>query len=409
MKIKIFLFCLFVISTKIFKLDFLTGIQLKLMYYPLLIFMLVKIINKGSFFYKRLSFKFPILAMFSCILLSSIPCYIYYNQNIPDSLVASFNFAFPFLIYFYLHASKVPESDLLKVFLAMSLLTVSIQIFQQFYPEYAIFGVSEDKTEEEFAMRNNLYRYRINFSGIYTFPILFYLWFKIMKKYTLKNVFLIVLFLTSIYLALTRQVLATTAICLLISVLLYSKHMKKSLLFIYIVLFGVIIAYNFDSLFSSLVEKSINEINNEDYIRYKSFEYFSVESRATPLHALLGHGIPRGGSSYDDFINMLAETYHYYSSDVGFVGAAYKYGYIYVILFYLVQFVCLWKYRKYTPSYIAITMIGMIIYSIMLFMINQPIGAMVWASMLYIIDLHKYKSPLRLNYNLTNVTNTKKS
>lgn len=392
---KFIVYSIFILSTKIFNYNSLSGTTQRGLLYLLFFIMMVTIIRKETLLDKSLTFRKPILIMFSCMLLSSIPCKIYFDQSFSDSLIALGFFVLPFLFYFYLHSIKIKEKQLIRLFFWMSVIAVSIQIIQQLYPQLAVFGIHQDDGIDSFGVRNDLYRFRVNFNGIFTFPILFLFWTQILKRFSLNRFLFVLLFLASIYLALTRSVYVTVALCMAISIVLFRKTIKFIYVFLAFLVLGIIAYSSFDTLFSALIEKSQNEIDNEDYIRYLSYEYFFDESKKTPLNFLFGHCVPRGGSAYDAFIRDLGESSHFYSSDVGCVGAAYRFGYIYVALFYLIQFVCIFKYKQNAPQYVILTIIAITIYSVMIFMISIPIGALVWTSMLYIIDLYKYQSPQR--------------
>ena len=391
-----FIVCsIFILSIRIFNYNSLSGTTQRVFLYMLFLFMLVTIFKSGTLRDKNLTFRKPILIMVLCMLLSLIPCKIYYGQSVSDSLIALAFFVLPFLFYFYLHSIKISEKQLIRLFFGMSVIAVSIQIVQQLYPQFAVFGIDPDDTIETFSVRNELYRYRVTFNGIFTFPILFLFWTQILKRFSWNRFMFVLLFLASIYLALTRSVYVTVALCMAISIVLFRKTIKFIYVFLAFLVLGIIAYSSFDTLFSALIEKSQNEIDNEDYIRYLSYEYFFDESKKTPLNFLFGHCMPKGGSVYDAFIKDLGDSYHFYSSDVGFVGAAYRFGYIFVALFYLIQFFCIFKYKKTVPHYVILTIIAITIYSVMIFMICLPIGSLVWTSMLYIIDLYKHQLPQR--------------
>lgn len=392
---KFVVFSIFILSVRIFNYNSLSGTMQRVLLYMFFFVMLVTIIRNGTLRDKTLTFRTPILIMVLCMLLSLIPCKIYFGQSVSDSLIALAFFVLPFLFYFYLHSVKFPEKNLISVFFWMSVIAVTIQIVQQLDPQLAIFGVDSEDTLETVGVRNDLYRFRVNYNGIFTFPILFLFWTQVLKKFSLNRFLFVLLFLASIYLALTRSVYVTVALCLIISIVLFRKTIKLIYIVIAFLILGIIVYSSFDTLFTALIEKSYSQIDDEDYIRYLSYDYFFEESIKTPLNILFGHCMPRGGSVYDAYIKDVGETYHFYSSDVGFVGAAFRFGYIFVAIFYLIQFFSIFKFKKIAPHYVILTIIAITIYSVLIFMICIPIGSLVWTSMLYIIDLYKSQSTQR--------------
>lgn len=126
-----------------------------------------------------------------------------------------------FLLYFVLHALKVNERTLLMIVFVAATCILCIQIFQQFFPSHAVFGVRNDFSNEMknsnaidiIEMRNGLYRYRI-LGKMFTIIAMCYTWQRLLKKQNLKNVIFFLLFAVSMYLYLTRQyMIATIGMC----------------------------------------------------------------------------------------------------------------------------------------------------------------------------------------------------
>ena len=69
---------------------------------------------------------------------------------------------------------------------------------------------------------------------------------------------------------------------------------------------------------------------------------------------------------------------------MGAIGAAYVFGYIYTVMFYVIVYYVLVRYRKSIPAYLQMSMLAMTIYSIMIFNISIPFGAIGWSMLLYL-------------------------
>lgn len=310
-------------------------------------------------------------------------------------MVLSIMTVFPgniWLLYFILHIYKVNERTLVFFFLIMAFLILFIQIFQQLSPGNAIFGVAVDEIgNENFEIRNGLYRFRIGSNAIFSMPILFLFWNKFCKSMTLKSLVIPILLLVSIYLMLTRQLIAIALFGLTLSYFFWVKKGKRIYGVFFLLALSIILASCFDFLFGDLLQSSSENVNNDDYIRYASATYFFEQSVFNPLVTLLGNGIPAGETTYEGLINRLMGK-GFFRSDVGFIGAAYNYGYIYLFVFFILVFKLIFNikipggYRLYFASTCLISM--------MIFPLTLMESCLVWATLLYICDLHINKSGL---------------
>lgn len=356
-----------------------------------------KRIAKGQMFFKKevLAFiVFPLLSGFSCNLLEGQSVFLSIKAAIP---------MLAFVLYFYLHKKQVSEKSAMKAIFFIAIVIAVIQLVQQFLPSHAIFGIEgEDEADVaanmEHRMRNGLYRFLMNFNGIFTFPLLYYSWSKIRQKQSVKYIVLFALMLVSAYLTLTRQVMVVVLASLMISVFILKEKTNKKLTFVLCAAFALALFNNFDSLFGELINKSVDEVDNDNYARYYSMSYFWQESTKNVVAFFFGHGLPSGGTTYDYYLQKLADM-QCYASDVGAIGAAFKFGWCYVAVFYLMVLKVWIKYRKDIPSYLTLFLVSILLFSLFMFLISKSYYIAPFAIVLYVIDLHISNSSLASNIN----------
>ena len=399
MKKELFLILVILLCTNLLSFNGFGGMTQKLCYYPVLGFMaFYTLAHRNSV--RHNTFGRPLAVMTVCSLLSAIPCFLLFGQSILESIKAAIPFSLALICYWFLLRYKPTEIQVIKAFTLIAFAIFALQFLQQFVPHHAMFGVKDTEyVNNVIEQRNGIYRFRIGSGGIFTFPVLFLAWVNILRKRNLCQLITFVIMFISIYLTLTRQVIASTLITLFLSIYLFKMRPNKWIMFFMYISVAVVLALNFNSIFGAFFEQSTTELDSDNYIRFLSGEYFLEESLRSPLVFLFGHGVPSGGSTYDAFVKSLADI-GFYSSDVGAIGAAYEFGYIYVIMFYIIVFYVLIRYRKVIPAYLQMSVLAMTIYSVMIFSIRQAAGVIAWSMILYLCELHIRRSPLRMNSNI---------
>lgn len=397
MKKEYFLILILLLSTNFLSLNGFGGMMQKLIYYPFLGYMTYYLFTHHKTACKG-AFEWILGVMIVLSLFSSIPCYLQHGQPILQSVKAMIPFTLAMVCYWFMLRYRPTEKQVIKAFTFIALAIFAIQSIQQFFPYQAMFGVLDNAeyAHTELEQRNGLYRFRVGSTGIFTFPVLFLAWVRVLSGKNTRQMLLLLAMLASIYLMLTRQIMATTLITLFLGIFLFKLKPNKWVMFAMYVGMIAVLVLNFDAIFGSLVEQSAQELDNDNYIRFLSGEYFLNESLKSPMVFFFGHSVPSGGSAYDKFINDLGEYLGFYSSDVGAIGAAYVFGYIYTAMFYVIVYYVLVRYRKSIPAYLQMSVLAMTIYSIMIFNIRTSFGAIGWSMLLYLCDLHINRSPLRM-------------
>lgn len=342
-------------------------------------------------------FKTLVLMIMFLPFLSIINSWSFFSQSPIDSIKALLG-QFIWIIYFLLHKYKISESTLLKVFLYVALFIAAVLIIQQFtYPD-APFGTRPPETMMEQGLfetaeqRNGLWRFRMHQNAYFTAPILFVCWLWLRQKMNAKLMILTIILMASVYLTLTRQVMVACILTIFCSTFMGKKKINFTVLFLGIAFIAALYIF-YDVLFSSLAEKTQDE-SSEDNIRVLSATYFWNESIKTPLTFLFGYGLPAYGGQFASYMNELTTIFHFYTSDVGFVGQIFEKGVLYVLVCYLLFCKTFFKNKTLIPTYIRMFVLFTGVMSVMIFPCINPATNIVWIMLLYICDLHINKSPL---------------
>lgn len=356
------------------------------------------LLSLGLFFYwlfyirssTQMNFRKEIYLMMFLPFLSVFNSWSLYNQS-PTSGAWVLIGHFTWIIYFLLHKYKITETALLKVLLITALAIAIIQIVQQFTYPNAYFGIMtiEDTIEkgvnETAEIRNGLWRFRMHSNAYFTAPVLFVLWLWLQKKFNIKLLFWIILLLISVYLTLTRQILFACLITLVYSFFLSKKG--KSKVFILVLIFIVVIYSFYDVLFSSLVDQTTEE-SNDNNVRFLAATYFWNESLKTPFTFLFGIGEGVKNSELAQIQEIQTSIYKFFVSDVGFIGEIYERGLIYVLTSYYLLYKLFIRLKNRIPSYIRMFTLFTGIMSIMIFPFIGFYQILVWVMLLYISDLY---------------------
>lgn len=354
-------------------------------------------------FWKYGNFSSYIFLLMCIPYLSIINNYSIFGQSIDTSIIVLFGNTTLWMLYFILHIYQVRESTILNAFLYIGLFIVAIQLIQQFTYPIALFGVHTETQmnqmglSEAVEMRNGIYRFRItNNSSIL---LIFALISLIKIKFEIKKIIILALLLVSVYLTLTRQIIFSTYILVVLYFLTNNKRSRKFITGVIGLLIVIFVYFNFESLFDRLLTTTKEEANVEN-IRVSSALFFFKESFKSISTFLFGYGIPGSGSEFQKYVEMLGFQFGYFNGDVGCIGMLWQYGIFYVLVCYSLFYRLIFKFKHIIPSYLRLYFIYAIILSLTIFPIGiSKLSSIIIALTLYICDLHIAKSPLRINFN----------
>lgn len=332
--------------------------------------------------------KFYVAGFILVPILSFIPCYLEHGQGFITSFRAYLPL-FVLFLYYYFHRNHFKADTLINIITVFAVVRTIILITQQFtYPNYLFAmrpeGYNEMGVYREIEVRSGIYRYYISDSYLSQF-LIFYYFQKLTEKYTLKKLLLFVLGLVGLYLDQTRQFMATTACAIIIIAMLSSKYRHKNIAAFFILVVGITIYLNFDTLFGSLAEQTTEDFT-KDNIRLLSYNFFFNEYWGGPLSYIFGNGRP-GQSAYGNEINNIATDLHLYRSDVGVVGFLNQYGIVSVLFFFLFYALFVRKNWKYIDMHLKMFFCATFLnLPLVVFFVNNLNWYAFWAFMMYLLD-----------------------
>lgn len=368
------------------------------LYIIVLYFFTVKLFSYRKIMRQHLSFKSDIDKLMLLPLGTIIPCWLVQSQSPIDSLKALCPH-FIWLIYYLLHIWKPSEKRLLYLLGVMAIIVFFIQIIQQFTYPIVVCGTFDENEMlrkgllEDVEIRNGLYRFRLNTNGIFTMIILFYVWGRMKTKMMIKYFIVFIILLASIYLSLTRQLIVTSLVTLILFSFCGKGIKTKIASFLFLFFLSIVLWIYFEQLFGEFIETTSSS-TNEDNIRILSAIYFGTNTIMNPLTLFLGNGFPKNDTIYGRFLDDLADYWGFFPEDVGFIGYMYFYGLLYVIAYFRLVYKVLLVYREYVPTYIKMFVVATGLISIMIYPLAGIMNYLVWSILLYICDLHIIKSSL---------------
>ncbi len=328
--------------------------------------------------YKRIKLKLIFGKIVLAIFLVSYPCCITLMVNgesltktIPHLLIPM-----AILLYFLFLKYSISEKSLLKCLFVFSFIILFLQVVQQVFPENAVFGIRDDELSDEVAsMRNGIYRYLFPTIQITTF-CMFYWWNRLLEKRTYITIGCFVLLGISLYLYLTRQMIFSAVFCLAFSGIIYNSQKVSSRLIVPFA-FIFVIGLFFSEFFGVMVEDTREGGISTEY-RLSAYSFYVDRILDGPLSFFCGNGHPRIIESWQDL--------HMHTSDIGFVGEVYHKGIFSFILYLILIYNLLIKYKKVIPFYIRLYVLCSFIASVMGFPYVRGLEYVLWAVIIYIAE-----------------------
>ncbi len=290
-------------------------------------------------------------------------------------------------IFFFIYSKyKFSEKVIIRSITIIALITAVIQIYEQFYPELAIFGVNDPNAENYYGeiagKRNDLYRLWVGCQSTQLFCFSYYTYIFFNKK-KITPLFLSILFAVSLYLYLTRQTIIVASLCILL-LFLFNK-VKSAKISSFIIIVGLIggILYYWDDLFKAFVEDYKVDTYTTD-IRWKCMGFMFDHYISNPITAIIGHG-------HHPVEQLWAFKHSYYMGDIGIVGdGLFYYGlvwgfsYLYIVYLYFV------KLKSLVPPYLTAFVLATFFGSLFGFPFYDRPSMLVWISIIYISSNYIY-------------------
>lgn len=295
------------------------------------------------------------------------------------SQILSWTFVGSFFIIFY--HFRFSERMILWILGLYALTTVGIQIAQQTDPLFAIFGGDpEDLGELVVAeKRNGLARFFVGSYHIQMLVMCFF-WSRLLKTFRLHWAILSALLVVSIYLYLTKQIMASTLFTLGISFFMIKGRRVKILACVLAAVCLVALGVFWEDLFGDLIQDSKDD-SFSHAIRFEFIEYIMEYNLTDPVGVLFGHGTSKPW--FTELQNM-----QYFPSDIGFFGESIYFGWIWALAYFYVIYRIMVMYRHKIPLYIKLFVICSGLISIFIFPYRNRIETFNWICMIYICSLY---------------------
>lgn len=274
------------------------------------------------------------------IIISSLFGIVFWKQTIYDILKADIPNITILLSYFYLKRISISEKFIIKTLLTLVIIWGLIEWGQQItYPHVYFQG------RENLEVRMGLYRFYI--TGIH-FAIIILLYY-VAKIYTdphnrKKNLTIWFIALISIIGYVSRKQIYASILCSAIAIFTLRGKNKIAVLTASIIALGVGLFYLSDIMLE-LNTQTMEELNDDEFIRFVTTDYFMFHFSDSPIYYLFGTGPALGSSGIGQAFIDLQEESHLYRADCGIVGYFTSYGLIGCIIFILplIRILLKWK------------------------------------------------------------------
>lgn len=288
-------------------------------------------------------------------------------------------------IYYIFIIYRVTPKTLIVSFFIIAFAVFIIQVVQQFNISNAIFGVYSENDESYVNLgyaetRSGLYRFRLGIAYYVTFWALYYSYERLLKKADFISLFVFSFLLTSIYLYLTRQIMAVTILCLFISVFIKGKKQTNIFQLLFAFMLVYVVYSNKDVILSSYFMHSKGEFEGQE-TRDNAFLFFWLEILKNSNSFLFGNGWHQVQLYYQDEYGM-------FSSDVGLVGQIFHYGMIWGITFVVSYLYIIIKSFKYIPLYLRLFVITIFIDLLLISPFQRTSLTMVFMTGIYMCEYY---------------------
>jgi len=347
-----------------------------------LIIILQGIYSQGEGF--KLTFKWEVTLIIISVFLSMFMAYSAHNQGLQTTLIAQ-RFMYFYFFYFALHLIKISDYDLEKIIIYLAIVYVIFYLIQFIAYPRILFNVRISES------RGTI---RIFQSGLsYLILGYFIILTKIFEKQTTGRIALLLLFFSIFILMATRQLIFSMLFLTLLYILL-SKRVKSRILVITLSAAALVpVIAIFQDIFSSILNLSQEQsVGFEEDIRILAATFFITDFFPNNLAYFTGNGADSSNSGYGIMVQMYRDVFSFYQSDVGIIGDYSKFGCIFLIAVISVIYKVLRgnfsediiyiKYFFYTVILTAFTGAGHF---------GDANSIITICILLYIIDIYKFK------------------
>ena len=328
--------------------------------------------------------------------LLSIITVLTYDKGFANDNIYNLSLAPLYLLPYVYKKYHFENSEIINGVIYFALIGFVIQIIQLLFPSSAVFGISHEMNSlgDYVEIRNGINRYRLD---IYfeSMLCLFFYWNKYIKQGKTFYLIFVFIFLFSIYIYLSRQLIFVSIFGLVFSY--FFIYRKKVTFWVNIlIIVSVFLVLHYSSvLFDFFVEQTTTDLT-EDYVRFEALYFYWDKIISNPLSLIIGSGMPTD-------LYMWKIAYLYTPSDIGFVGEMFYFGLLWVLLYVYILYICLYKNRAITPSFVVIFLISsfMSCYQVFPYLFNHPDTHVLWISLLYIaLETSKESKKVNVSHSM---------
>ena len=314
---------------------------------------------KGDVPYKKAIIFYAIFVLCSCVY-SAI-----FNHQYLIRLIGRTYEYFGILFVFTIAAYKPSISQLGKVIKILSIIFCLCYLVQWVIYPINIFRGSLD----ELNIGSDIFRMRMS-GSICAYCLYFYGINRFVQYHKKKDLLYSFLGFLPIIIMGFRSLSTLTLVFTFIMIPFITRKFSKIILAF---IFGIILVFAISQL--DIVQSKIDEMierqesgqtfDNEDYIRFVEYEYFTEVIFTKPEERLLGGGNPIDEStSYYKIMSDAAERLHFYWQDLGIIGLSFIIGIPAVILLVWIILKCIIQCKSPHLQYIRFTLLTVLLGSI---------------------------------------------
>ena len=312
--------------------------------------------------------KWPYRFLMIGIIVSSIMATVFHAQSYVVSLVAILPYFFGYL-YFYIIEKLQPSIESIeKVFRILTLCSLLMYIANLASYPNMIFG----ETKDEYDISRGFVRIGVPMIEIVVTYFFYSINQWIVKKQR-KSIYWILLTAAMIFMSLTRQVIALSAILGLLFVMQKASWFKKVLVVVLCVLCVYVILPQIPmaKTMMELSEEQVKDNRNDEDIRVTAWKFYTTEFQTNQLSPIFGNGVPSyGKSKWGDYVERTTALHEdggnaCFTVDVGWAGFFWYFGGIATLglLLLLIKGIRISKYEdkqylSYSLAFIALTAIA---------------------------------------------------
>lgn len=352
---------------------------------------------------------YPSLIMGYCIfvLLSCFYSWIYNRQGLITVIGHSYTY-FALLFFFILQRANLSSKEAEDLFVKIALCFCFCYILQYIISPAVLFSGADDEN------KMNALKYRVRMPGsISGYFLLLYA----INKYLLgenrkrnKYIFYALIAFVPIIIQGFRSLVTLTILAVFLIIPFVLRNGKKTIIYSILGAVAVLVVSS-----TSLVQTKVDEMidrqksdqtfENEDYIRFRSFDYYWNEQFIKPYEKFVGGGVPADNkSTYKKNIHNAIDYYRFYWMDLGIIGLSMIIGIPAVLIIVFICLYCMWKCKEPRLQYIRFTLFVVLFGSIVTSMELYREGNILLLSLFLYIE-YKYHMEQKFVDKLKKVNN----